>query len=172
MTMRKTAPAVCAALALAFHSNVHGLEAGNPVPNCRLAPLGVEQEQELRQYQGKVLYVDFWASWCGPCAQSFPFMNDLAGDLQRDGLQIVAVNLDANREDAQAFLAQRPAHFTVLADAGGQCAQEFGVQAMPSSYLVDRQGVVRHVHKGFRPGEAQEFRVLVEELLAAPSASP
>ncbi|HLF97203.1 MAG TPA: TlpA disulfide reductase family protein [Methylococcaceae bacterium] len=172
MTMRKTATAVCAALALAFHSSVQGIETGRSVPNCRLAPLGAEQEQELHQYLGKVLYVDFWASWCGPCAQSFPFMNDLAGDLQSGGLQILAVNLDENREDAQAFLAQRPANFTILADAGGKCAQDFGVQAMPSSYLVDRQGVVRHVHMGFRSGEAQEFRALVEELLATPSASP
>jgi thiol-disulfide isomerase/thioredoxin len=168
---RRGAFVAFAAVTLAFGSSVHGGEAGRPAPNCRLTSLGAEQEQELHQYRGKVLYVDFWASWCAPCAQSFPFMNDLAGDLQSDGLRILAVNLDENRDDAQAFLTQRPANFIVLADADGQCAREFGVQAMPSSYLVDRQGVVRHVHRGFRSGEAREFRSLVEQLLAAPDAS-
>ena len=74
--------------------------------------------------------------------------------------------MDESPEEAQGFLAKYPAHFTVAADATGQCAKDFGVKAMPSSYLIDRNGVIRQLHLGYRPGEAEEFRTLVEQLLA------
>lgn len=159
----------CLALILLLQSNAHGMEMGREAPDCRFTPLKDEPVRNVRHYRGEVLYVDFWASWCGPCAQSFPFMNALDRDFRERGLRIVGVNLDENPEDAETFLAQYPASFTIVADAGGQCAKDFGVQAMPSSYLIDRQGVIRHVHLGFRPGEAQEIRAWVEELLSAPS---
>lgn len=160
---------LCATLALAPVQTITASEVGRAAPNCVLAPLGgAEQRYDLRQFQGKVLYVDFWASWCTPCAQSFPFLNGLHHDLQERGLQVLGVNLDENLDDAQHFLAEHPAHFTVAAAAGGQCPQDFGVKAMPSSYLIDRRGVIRHVHLGFRPGEAEQVRALVEQLLAEP----
>lgn len=142
------------------------VEVGKPMPTCSLSPIGESQASDLNQYQGKVLYVDFWASWCGPCAKSFPFMNELQQQLKDQGLQIVGVNLDENLDDAKAFLGKYPASFTVMADVSKQCAKDFGVQAMPSSYIIDRNGVVHHVHLGFRPGEAKELRELVEKLLA------
>ncbi len=157
---------LCAALASAFLSTALAAEAGGKAPDCALASLGDAQSYSLKQFRGKVLYVDFWSSWCSPCAQSFAFLNELHRDLKDKGLQVVAVNLDEVAEDAQAFLAKHPASFTVMADAGQQCAKNFEVKAMPSSYLVDRNGIIRHVHFGFRPGEAQEFRVLAEQLLA------
>lgn len=141
------------------------IKPGDSLPNCQLAPLGGGAGKDLRQYQGKVVYVDFWASWCGPCAQSFPFMNKLHRDLHGKGLEILGVNLDEEPEDAMGFLTRTPAQFTILADASGQCPQAFGVRAMPSSYLVDRKGVVRYVHLGFKPGEAEQFRQQVEALL-------
>ena len=138
---------------------------GQAAPNCALNPLGGGSAMDLKKYQGKVVYVDFWASWCGPCAQSFPFMNKLHSELQGKGLEIIGVNLDEEPAEAKAFLAKTPAKFTVLADAGGQCPQAYGVKAMPSSYLIDRQGVVRHVHLGFKPSEAAQLRQQVEALL-------
>lgn len=156
-----------AALAFAVNAQAHDIVPGTAAPNCKLAALGNGADHDLGQYKGKVLYVDFWASWCGPCAQSFPFMNKLDNELRNRGLQVVAINLDENAEDAKAFLDSHPASFVNVADAsGGQCPQEFGVMGMPSSYLIDRHGVVRHVHVGFRPGEAEKFRALVEQLLA------
>ncbi|CAA9889812.1 Redoxin superfamily (fragment) [Candidatus Methylobacter favarea] len=124
------------------------------------------QRIELRQFSGKVLYVDFWASWCGPCVKSFPFLNSLHEKFSKEGLQILGVNLDENPADAREFLGKYPADFTVAADANEQCARDFDVKAMPSSYLIDRQGVVRHIRLGFRPGEAKELQSLVERLLA------
>jgi thiol-disulfide isomerase/thioredoxin len=138
---------------------------GDAAPGCALSPLGESQNLDLSEYKGKVVYVDFWASWCGPCAKSFPFLNEMNQQFKDRGLQIVGVNLDENADDAKAFLAKYPAGFTVAADAGNQCARDFDVKAMPSSYIIDRQGVVHHVHLGFRPGEAREVRMLVEKLL-------
>ncbi len=160
---------LCAALALGPIQTIVAAEAGGQVPDCALASMGDAQSYGLKQFRGKVLYVDFWSSWCGPCAQSFAFLNDLHRDLKDRGLQIIAVNLDEVPEDAKAFLAKHPANFTVAADANQQCAKDFAVKAMPSSYLVDRNGVIRHVHLGFRPEEAKEFRVLAEQLLAESS---
>jgi thiol-disulfide isomerase/thioredoxin len=142
------------------------LEVGNKAPNCALTVISDGQKYDLNQFQGKVLYIDFWASWCVPCAKSFPFFNQLHADLAGQGLHILAANLDENSSDAQDFLAKTPVNFMVAADSNKQCANEFAVTAMPSSYLIDRKGIVRHIHLGFRPGEAEELRSLLITLLA------
>lgn len=148
----------------------NAVEAGKPMPACSLSPIRENQQSDLNQYPGKVMYVDFWASWCGPCAKSFPFMNELHQQLKDQGLQIVGVNLDENVDDAKDFLNKYPASFTVMVDSSKKCAKDFGVQAMPSSYIINRKGIVQHVHLGFRPGEAKELRALVEKLLAEKAA--
>ena len=158
-----------AALAFALAQPAAAVEPGGEVPNCALSPMGGGSSYDLKQFKGKVVYVDFWASWCAPCAQSFPFLNKLHHDLKDQGLQIVGINLDEVPEDAQAFLAKFPPDFAVASDANQQCAKDFDVKAMPSSYLVDRDGVVRYVHYGFRPEEAKEFRGLAERLLLGKS---
>ncbi len=160
----------CAALGLTFDSKAKGAEVGQAAPKCTLTPLGSEQRDErrydLQQFQGKVLYVDFWASWCSPCARSFSFMNALDRELSGQGLHIVGINLDEKLDDAKSFLIKHPASFAVAVDADGRCPKDFGVQAMPSSYLVDRHGIIRHAHLGFRRGEAETLRDLVVQLLA------
>ena len=158
--------ALYAVLAIAPVKSILAAETGSAMPDCALTSLADKQPYNLQQFKGKVVYVDFWASWCGPCAKSFPFMNELCRDLKDKGLQVIGVNLDELPADAQSFLAQFPANFTIAADHNEQCAKDFGVQAMPSTYLVDRNGTVRHVHFGFRAGEAKELRTLVEQLLA------
>lgn len=142
------------------------VEVGNPIPSCLVSPLGETLTEDLQSYKGQVVYVDFWASWCGPCAKSFPFLNEMNGQLKEKGLRIVGVNLDENLEDAKAFLAKYPANFEVKADISKQCAKDFAVKAMPSSYIIDRKGVVHHIHLGFRPGEAKDIQVIIEKLLS------
>jgi DsbE subfamily thiol:disulfide oxidoreductase len=159
-----------AALAMIPLKSIMAAETGSAMSDCTLTSLTDKQPYNLHQFKGKVIYVDFWASWCGPCAKSFPFMNELSRDFKDKGLQVVGINLDEAPADAQSFLVRYPASFTITADTNGQCAKDFGVQAMPSTYLVDRKGTIRHVHLGFRAGEAMEFRALVEQLLAETSA--
>jgi thiol-disulfide isomerase/thioredoxin len=153
-------------LALAPVQTLNAVESGGAAPGCMLTGIGDGSTYDTRQFLGKVVYVDFWASWCGPCAKSFPFLNQLHNTLKDKGLQVIGVNLDENSEDAKAFLTDYPVDFTVATDKGEQCARKFDVKAMPSSYVVDRNGIVRHIHLGFRPGEAEDVRKRVEQLLA------
>lgn len=141
-------------------------EVGSKAANCGLTAINDTTRHDLKQYLGKVVYVDFWASWCVPCAKSFVFMNKLDHDLKERGLQVIAVNLDEVPEEAKAFLTNHPANFTVTVDEQGKCAKDFQVEAMPSSYLIDRHGIIRHVHLGYREDDAKELRVQVEQLLA------
>ncbi len=157
-------------LANAPIKSIMATETGSAMPDCALTSLADKQPYNLQQFKGKVVYVDFWASWCGPCAKSFPFMSELSRDFKDKGLQVIGVNLDEASADAQNFLAKYPANFAIAVDTNEQCAKDFGVQAMPSTYLVDRNGTVRHVHLGFRAGEAKELRALVEQLLAESQA--
>lgn len=164
--VRRALPLFLALLALVVPWGALAAETASPAPDCALTPPGSEPAYGLQRLRGKVVYVDFWASWCGPCAQSFPFLNTLDRDYRDQGLHVVGVNLDENPAEAQEFLARHPARFSVATGSNVACAEAFGVKAMPSSYLVDRKGVVRHEHLGFRPGETGEIRELVQRLLA------
>lgn len=118
--------------------------------------------QELK---GKVVYVDFWASWCGPCRASFPALDKLYGQHKDKGFVVVGVNQDDRPEDARLFLARIPASFPLLADPEHRLAEDFAVKGMPSAILIDRKGIVRHVHRGFRAGDEKEIAARVEQLL-------
>ena len=119
----------------------------------------------LAGLSGKVVLVDFWASWCGPCLRSFPWMNELQQRHAGEGLVIVAVNLDQDRALADAFLKKLPARFRVEYDPAGQVATRFGVQAMPTSFLIDRRGQVRARHAGFRDALRTEREHQIQQLL-------
>ena len=118
----------------------------------------------LDAYKGKVVYVDFWASWCGPCRQSFPWMNALQAKLGPKGLKVVAVNVDAKRADADKFLSHTPAQFTIAYDPQGESAKKLVIKTMPTSMLVSPEGRVLFVHSGFR---AEETLQLEARILAA-----
>jgi peroxiredoxin len=157
---------LCIALSVTFIHSADAVEQGDNIPDCQLKNFSDAKALSLKQGQGKVQYIDFWASWCGPCAKSFPFLNTLHAEFKEHGLQITAINLDENIQDAKDFLAKYPANFTIASDKQEQCAKQFDVQGMPSSYLVDKKGVVRHIHLGFKAGEAEELKVLITQLLA------
>jgi thiol-disulfide isomerase/thioredoxin len=105
---------------------------------------------DLEALKGQVVYLDFWASWCAPCLESFPFLNYLQQTLGPQGLTIVAVNVDRDRADAERFLRAHPAQFRVIFDPDGVLPERFLVHGMPSSYLIDRAGTVQLRHEGFR----------------------
>lgn len=118
---------------------------------------GQNGKVSLREHAGKVVYVDFWASWCGPCKQSFPFMNDLQKKYGAAGLRIIAINVDKSNEDAQKFLSKNPTQVTLAFDAEGTVPTQYEVKGMPSSYLIGRDGKLIYVHKGFKAQDQAEI---------------
>lgn len=124
------------------------------LPGARLADL-----------RGKVVYVDFWASWCGPCRKSFPFMTQLQQRYGAAGLQVVAINLDQQPEQAAAFLARVPAGFTIAYDPGGLTPKAYGIKGMPSSALVGRDGQLLWLHTGFNETEREQLEQRVRAAL-------
>ena len=119
----------------------------------------------LKDLHGKVIYLDFWASWCIPCRESFPWMNKMENKYGDKGFKVIAINLDENKSLADAFLARYPAHFVVGFDATGKSAEIFKVRGMPSSYLIDRQGNIIFSHVGFRQKEVRKLESAIKSAL-------
>ena len=138
---------------------------GKPAPAFSLPALGGGARVSLDQYKGKVVFVDFWASWCGPCRQSLPLYDALNTELAQRDFVVLAVNLDEEDADAEKFLREHPVHYTVLRDPAGAVPKAFGLVGMPTSYLIDAQGVVRAHHSGFDPSDIDKLRKEVHELL-------
>ena len=120
---------------------------------------------DLAAYKGKVVYLDFWASWCKPCRQSFPWMNELTDLYGSDGFVVIAVNVDHEPDLAADFLRQNAADFKVVYDPGGDLAEKYNVQAMPTSVLIGRDGRVRYVHSGFYPHKEGDYLAHIRALL-------
>jgi thiol-disulfide isomerase/thioredoxin len=120
----------------------------------------------LADYKGKVILIDFWASWCAPCKTSFPALDTLYRDYREKGLEVLAVNLDERRRDADAFLEAHPHRLTVLFDAKGVAPQAFEVQGMPSSFLIDRAGNIRFTHMGYSDKVVASYRQEIAQLLS------
>ena len=142
------------------------VDAGQPAPNFAL-PTAQGSTVALQSMRGQVVYVDFWASWCGPCRRSFPWMNEMQQKYGGKGLAIVAVNVDKKRADAEKFLAQLPASFPVVYDEAGITPSTFGVKGMPSSYLIDTRGNVVFVERGFLDASGAELEDRIKALLAS-----
>lgn len=119
----------------------------------------------LDQYKGKVVYVDFWASWCGPCRESFPWMKKMQQQYGKDGLVIIAVNVDQDKKLADKFLSEFKPEFNVLFDKDGKLAEDFKVSSMPSSYVLDREGKPRFKHKGFHLDKQSQYETELNSLL-------
>ncbi|ACV25685.1 TlpA disulfide reductase family protein [Kangiella koreensis] len=127
------------------------------------------EQLNLEQYHGKVVYVDFWASWCGPCRQSFPVMNELQKTYGEDNFVIIAINEDSEPGAAKQFLEQYPASFTIFYDQDGELAKYFKVDAMPTSYLLDQAGTAKYRHRGFHQKDVAKLEQQIETLLSAQS---
>jgi len=121
---------------------------------------------ELEKYAGKVVYVDFWASWCAPCRKSFPWMWTMTQRYGAKGFVVITVNLDKNEKLAQDFLAEFPGiGLPVVMDPEAALAKEWKVEAMPTSFLLDRKGKTRYTHRGFLTGETGEYETHIIELV-------
>ena len=120
----------------------------------------------LHELRGKVVLVDFWASWCVPCRQSFPWLSAISGRYAADDFVVVAVNLDKRRDLAEKFLREFAPSFTVAFDPAGKSAEEYAVAAMPSSFLVGREGQLLYSHAGFDLADAESIEKKIQEAIA------
>jgi thiol-disulfide isomerase/thioredoxin len=142
-----------------------GVAVGQVVPAVRLPDLSGAGEISLESLRGKVVYVDFWASWCGPCRVAFPVLDQLRGELGPKGFEVLAINVDEVESDAKQFLSEMPVSYMVVRDAEGVTPQTFGILGMPTGYLIDRQGMVREIHQGFRKNDGDKLRTAIIALL-------
>jgi thiol-disulfide isomerase/thioredoxin len=113
-------------------------------------------EGEIPNLKGKVVLLDFFASWCGPCKASFPIMQDLHKQYAGKDLVILAVNLDDKKEAMQEFLAKYPSDFSIVRDAKKKLVETVKISTMPSSFILDRDGKIRAIHKGFKGDESKK----------------
>ena len=120
----------------------------------------------LLDFRGKVVLVDFWASWCGPCRQSFPWMSSMIDRYAAQGFVIVSIDLDKSREAADEFLAKYRPPFIVAFDPAGKTAEAFDVDAMPSSFIVSRDGRIVYAHQGFELSKADRIEDHIKEALS------
>ncbi len=120
----------------------------------------------LSSYRGRVVYLDFWASWCIPCKDSFPWMNEMQEKYKKNGLVIIAVNLDDDRQLAKRFLKKNPGKFTISYNQDGSVASKYGVEVMPSSYLIDKSGNLIYKKLGFKHKDKDKMEAAIKNALA------
>lgn len=123
------------------------------------------EELDLSAYKGKVVYLDFWASWCVPCRLSFPWMNQMQQIYASKGVVVVAVDVDRDRAQADEFLGQVPHAFRIVYDPSGKIARQYDFKDMPTSVLIGRDGKQHFVHNGFFPAQEGEYVAHLESLI-------
>ena len=154
------------AFAFAFAARAFAAAAGEVAPSFAL-PTANGETIALDSLRGRTVYVDFWASWCGPCRQSFPWMNEMQAKYGGRGLAIVAINDDRKPPEAERFLAPVPASFPVVYDPAGATPASYAVRAMPSSYLIDASGKIVDVELGFRDERKGALEARIRALIGA-----
>jgi peroxiredoxin len=119
----------------------------------------------LSEYRGDVVLINFWATWCGPCRQEMPLLDDLYGRYQRVGFNLLGVNIDEDSRRAMQMVQELGVNFPVLFDENKEVSKLYEVAAMPMTILVDREGIVRHVHHGYKPGYEEKYLTEIRSLL-------
>ena len=149
-------------LVLILFSN-NGFAALNQAPTIELP--GVDKNVSLKDFRGKVVYLDFWASWCVPCIKSFPWMDEIKQKYSEKGFEIIAINLDKDRAAADDFLKELNVSFTIAFDESGDSAAQYKLKGMPTSYLIGRDGKVYASHIGFIDKDKVELEKAIVNLI-------
>ena len=145
--------------------SVNAGELSGPAPDVTLKSTDGKNIR-LADLKGNVVMVNFWASWCGPCRQEMPLLEKMYNDYKDAGFVLLGVNVDAEAEDRDKFLKETTVTFPILDDSDNTATEEFGVEAMPSSYFVDKDGNLAYLHKGYKPGEEDDYIAQIKKLLA------
>ena len=137
---------------------------GQPAPDFVLKSASGENLR-LSEYRGDVVMINFWATWCGPCRQEMPLLDDLYGRYQRVGFNLLGVNIDDDSRRAMQMVEELGVNFPVLFDESKEVSKLYDVEAMPVTVLVEREGRVRHVHHGYKPGYEEKYLTQIRSLL-------
>jgi len=119
----------------------------------------------LSEHRGEVVMINFWATWCGPCRQEMPLLNRLHEQYRKAGFTLLGVSVDDKPQAAQEMARQLSVGFPVLFDSEKQVSRRYDVDAMPTTLIIDRDGKVRYIHRGFRPGYEAKYEAEIKELL-------
>lgn len=137
---------------------------GQPAPDFALKS-STGANLRLSEYRGDVVMINFWATWCGPCRQEMPLLDELSSRYERVGFKLLGVNIDDDSNRAMAMIEELGVSFPVLFDARKEVSKMYDVSAMPVTVIVDREGTVRYVHHGYKPGYEEKYLDQVRSLL-------
>jgi cytochrome c biogenesis protein CcmG, thiol:disulfide interchange protein DsbE len=153
-TLKKLISVVATGLTM-YGAPAWSVETGAPAPDFDIA--GQTGKLKLADFKGQYVYLDFWASWCGPCRQSFPWMNAMHEKLGAKGLKVVGISVDKKQEEAKQFLTETPAKFAIGFDTLGDTPRAYGVKGMPTSLLIGPDGNVLFTHVSFKDSDKAEI---------------
>ena len=117
------------------------------------------------EWHGKVVLLNFWATWCGPCQQEMPLLDQMYRKYKPAGFTLIGVNVDKDAPPVKELLARKPVSFPVLLDPANQVSKAYHVDEMPSSVIIDRKGEIRYIHRGYRPGDENEYQDRIRQLI-------
>ena len=153
----------CALAAIAISATAFAADSG-PAPEFTLTALS-GQPGGLSQYKGQVVMVNFWATWCGPCQQEMPLLDQMYKKYKPAGFTLIGVNVDKEAPAVKEVLARKPVSFPVLLDPANAVSKAYHVDEMPSSVIIDRKGEIRYVHRGYKPGDENEYQDRIRQLI-------
>jgi len=154
--------------ALALVALLAGLPASATAPTAApdfKLPARDGSQVQLSELRGQVVMINFWASWCGPCRQEMPLLEQIQAKYEPLGFTLLGVNVEPDSAEAEKWLRNVRVSFPILFDRANAVSASFGVEAMPSSVLIDREGHVRHVHRGYKPGDEAVYADLIRGLV-------
>ena len=154
----------CAMAAIVVASSAFAADASGPAPSFQLTTLA-GQPGGLSQYKGQVVMVNFWATWCGPCQQEMPLLDQMYKKYKPAGFTLIGVNVDKEAPAVKELLTRKPVSFPVLLDPANQVSKAYHVDEMPSSVIIDRKGQIRYIHRGYKPGDENDYQDLIRKLI-------
>lgn len=157
-------PALAALIVVAVAAPAAAVTIQDSAPDFTLKSLE-GSNLRLEEYRGQVVLINFWASWCGPCRQEMPLLDRLHQRYVDTGFAVLGINVEGEEAPARELIDRIPVTFPVLIDEGQAVSELYKLEAMPSTVVVDRDGVVRYIHRGYKPGDEAKYVEVVKELI-------